>query len=330
MTNCDFALLPCPNRCKDGDKLLELMRKDIENHKKEVCLRRKYECPHCKESGEYQEMTTKHLEECPKMEIPCPNDGCDEEIKRCDISKHRQICQYERVSCMFANIGCKEKINRKDLQEHEENSQQHLHVAIVNMQQQQVTIKEQEEKIVLLQSKIIELLYNIDKLKSNPLLYNTFKFKVTEFDNHKQSNDSFYSPPFYSSRGGYKMCVIVVCYGYGDGLGTHVSVFASLMRGENDDHLPWPFAGTITFELLNQLEDRSHHSEEIQFPTDDEASQRVVNEEQSEKGYGRPCFIPHSDLGYDSDNNRQYLEDDCLYFRVNVHTKSTSKPWLVL
>ena len=47
-----------------------MMRKDLDKHKKEECPRRPHECPHCKESGEYKEMTTTHLEECPMVEVP--------------------------------------------------------------------------------------------------------------------------------------------------------------------------------------------------------------------------------------------------------------------
>ena len=77
LLTCDFTLLPCPNQCKKDEEILKLLRKDIEKHKKE-CPRRQYECPHCKETGEYQERTTTHLEECPKNRIYCPNDGCGE------------------------------------------------------------------------------------------------------------------------------------------------------------------------------------------------------------------------------------------------------------
>ena len=44
-----------------------------------------------------------------------------------------------------------------------------------------------------------------------------------------------------------------------------VSVFAHLMKGENDDYLPWLFTGEVTVQLLNQLEDNRHHSETITF-----------------------------------------------------------------
>ncbi len=43
----------------------------------------------------------------------------------------------------------------------------------------------------------------------------------------------------------------------GEGEGSHVSVSASIV---NDNNLNWPLIGYITFQLLNQLEDKNHHS----------------------------------------------------------------------
>ena len=40
-----------------------------------------------------------------------------------------------------------------------------------------------------------------------------------------------------------KMCISVNANGNGDGKGTHVSVYAYLMKGENDDLLTWPLLG---------------------------------------------------------------------------------------
>ena len=68
------------------------------------------------------------------------------------------------------------------------------------------------------------------------------------------------------------MCIKVDCNGFGDGEGTHVSVYAYLMRGENDNHLPWPFTGTITVELLNQLEDDNHYSDDTTLLPNHKAS----------------------------------------------------------
>ena len=42
-------------------KIISVCRKDMEKHIME-CPKRPYECPHCKETGDYQERTTKHLQ----------------------------------------------------------------------------------------------------------------------------------------------------------------------------------------------------------------------------------------------------------------------------
>ena len=322
MLSCDFTLLPCPNQCKKDGEILKLLRKDIEKHTKEECPRRQYECPHCKETGEYLERTITHRKKCPNIKIPCPNDGCRELIQRRMIQQHRQKCSFEILPCKYANIGCKEKVPRKDKKDHERDLQ-HFQLAIDTVHKQENIIKGQGGMLAVLQSKV-ELLESDAQQRATK-----FKFKVTNFEKRKRFGDKMYSPAFYTSPGGYKMCICVHANGNGDGKGTHVSVFAFLMRGENDDHLPWPFTGTVTVELLNQLQDNYYYAGETTFHEDADVSQRVMDRETSSTGFGDPCYIPHIDLVYDEANHCQYLKDDCLYFNVKVNAKTTSKPWLL-
>ena len=74
---------------------------------------------------------------------------------------------------------------------------------------------------------------------------------MTGFKLHSQKYSRWFSTPFYTHPRGYKMCLCVYANGTGDGRGTHVSVFAHLMKGEFDDHLKWPFLGNVTIQLLN-------------------------------------------------------------------------------
>ena len=80
-------------------------------------------------------------------------------------------------------------------------------------------------------------------------------FKLTGYASKKEKNEVFFSDPFYVTPGGYMMCITAYANGCGDGAGTHVSVFTELLEGRYDDQLYWPFLGTITYELLNQLAD---------------------------------------------------------------------------
>ena len=306
LASCDFALLPCPNECSKDDKVEQLLRKDLEKHTKEECPRRQYECPHCQEAGEYQERTTKHLDECPMVEVPCPKRKCETHLLRRDLSKHRQECQFEIVPCKFSVIGCEEEVERKNLADHEGDTQHHLRLAVDTVQQQQLKIENMQAQS-----------------RKMPVSY-----KFTNFNQHKTSCDTVYSPAFYTSSKGYKMCIGVDANGEGDGENTHISVYVYLMKGENDDYLQWPFTGKVTVELLNQLEDRNHHYDVIKFTSDDDFS-RVEDEERSSFGWGWEKYISHSDLGLKTAENCQYLKDDRLHFKISVNTKSSSTPWLI-
>ena len=134
----------------------------------------------------------KHLETCPKKKIFCPKLGCNIRIARCDLSKHQKKCLFEIIPCKYAAIGCKTKVLRKDMAEHEGDTQQHLQLAIDTIYQQEVTIKEQESTLAHLRSREMPN-----------------KYKFTAYDHCKTTDDTVYSPAFYTSPGGYKMCIRV-------------------------------------------------------------------------------------------------------------------------
>ena len=72
---------------------------------------------------------------------------------------------------------------------------------------------------------------------------------------------SLYSPPFYTSPHGYRMCIRVYLNGDGAGKGTHISVFFVLMRSEYDSLQIWPFKQSVRFTLINQVNPKASISE---------------------------------------------------------------------
>ena len=226
--------------------------------------------------GEHQERTTSHPKTCPKVKVLCPNAQCPASIPRCDVSTHCLTCDYEPVSCKYAEVGCEERPLRKDLKKHEEDDRLHLRMT--------------KEKVLELSKMVNELTNQQSKSTTAPVTV-----KLINFQKHKTNKDEFHSPPFYTSPTGYKMCLSVYANGYNVGRGTHITVAAHLMKGDNDHSLTWPFTGTVTFELLNQLEDKSHHKKSVTFPAGDRVSRRVV---ERERGYGLASlqFISHTDL----------------------------------
>ena len=141
---------------------------------------------------------------------------------------------------------------------------------------------------------------------------------MTRFEQHKVASDYWYSPPFYTHPQGYKMCLRVDANGFGGGEGTHVSVFASLMRGEFDYHIKWPFQGHVTVAILNQLEDNNHRTKTIAFTntTESKYTSRVTKGARAPGGWGYFTFIAHSELNYNPTKNCQYLMNDCLRFQI--------------
>lgn len=64
---------------------------------------------------------------------------------------------------------------------------------------------------------------------------------------------SLYSPPFYTSPHGYRICLRAYLNGDGTGRGTHVSLYIVIMKSEYDDLLSWPFAYHVNLSLINQV-----------------------------------------------------------------------------
>jgi TNF receptor-associated factor 4 len=291
------------------------------------------------------------------MKIKCDNadNGCEWIGKLRALEEHMVACDYTFLSCPNECDGG-DKILRKDIEKHKmDECPRRQYVLELQIREQrkallelQETVKKQENMSAQLQSIIIAQSKEINELKvevaaqnsdetsssddsTQDLIYrNTFKF--TKYAEHKSNNDHVYSPPFYSGPGGYKLCIEVHANGSGSGKGTHLSVYAYLMRGDNDDHLPWPFTGTVKVKLLNQRKDGCHHSKSIRFGKSDSgsaSSKRIKDGDRAITGPGQPKYILQSSLGYQSLYGQQYLKNDCLYFRMTVtRCRSTPKPWL--
>ena len=148
------------------------------------------------------------------------------------------------------------------------------------------------------------------------------EFTLNEFSKRKQFDNEFYSSPFYTHQHGYKMCLGVYSNGDCSGKGTHVSVYVQLMAGDNDDQLQWPFVGDINIMLLNWREDKGHYK--VNLPIDAASALNRVLQGKYGTSWGYSQFISHSSLPYNRSTNKEYLQDDCLRFRVNMVTKCPS------
>ena len=300
--NCQYNMVPCPTECLDcNDDVKLIMRKDLDHHTREDCPNRLVVCGHCGKKGRYIEIETHSLSCNGRTPVPCPD--CDLEVCN-DINEHyKNECQFTNVACKYKSIGCKRKSKRKDSVAHEQDNELHLGIALN-------CLLEMKEALVKLQD-----LSTQHKERGKTKLI----FALTDFEARRCTDHKMTSPSFYSSPNGYRMACRVYANGDGEGKGQFVSVRAALLEGKNDNDLTWPFSGSITFTLLNQLEDKNHYSSTTTLSTDHNA---VVGID-----WGKPKFILHSKLYYDEAKRTQYLMDDKIYIRVSVEV-ADQKPWL--
>ena len=123
---------------------------------------------------------------------------------------------------------------------------------------------------------------------------------------------SFYSPCFFTSHYGYKMCARLYLNGDGMGRGTHISVFFVVMRGHYDALLRWPFRQKVTFMLLDQ--DNVEHVIDA-FRPDPSSSSFQRPRRETNIASGCPMFCSLAEL-----NNHAYVRDDTMFLKIIVDT----------
>ena len=142
---------------------------------------------------------------------------------------------------------------------------------------------------------------------------------MPQFSQHKKDEDRWFSQPFYSAPGGYKLCLRVDADGVRDGKGKYISVVVYLMKGENDHQLKWPFEHDVTYGILNWKRDENHVITTIRF-TDAAvlatSKARVTSAEKAATGYGHLKLLTHVLLYSSQDEHVQYLNEDCLCLQV--------------
>ena len=183
---------------------------------------------------------------------------------------------------------------------HEQDDKPHLHMAL--------------EAVISLRAAVETLQVEVYSQHDRLMMIDSEAFRLSEYQKKKEADERFQFPPFYTHPNGYHMALEVYANGYRAGEGTHVSVFAPILKGEYDAKLKWPFLGKVTFTLLNQLEDKNHHTSVM---TLDIAYNTIVGGTM----WGYASFIPHSALANDPVKNTQYLKNNTLYFRVEVETE---------
>uniref|UniRef100_G3NNR0 TNF receptor-associated factor n=1 Tax=Gasterosteus aculeatus aculeatus TaxID=481459 RepID=G3NNR0_GASAC len=143
-----------------------------------------------------------------------------------------------------------------------------------------------------------------------------FVWKISDFTKKRQDAvagraPAMFSPAFYTSKYGYKMCLRIYLNGDGTGRGTHLSLFFVVMRGHSDALLKWPFNQKVTLMLLDQ-NSREHIIDAFRPDVSSSSFQRPVSDMNIASGC--PLFCPLPKL----DSKNSYIRDDTIFIKAIV------------
>ena len=315
---CEKYPLPCPNECGE-----EIERQHLKGHLEQSCeleviqcdfsyagcgaqLQRRLMSAHMKEGMEaHLSLVAQNI---PILQSTVQQQG-DRIKEQGDQIEKQQEDQIEQQIIQQSYL-----IKQQEDQIKQEEQIKQLGDQIKQQEdqikQQEDQIKQQEDQIkqqgdqIKQQGGLLDCLINMQLGKLVPPV----DIVMDSFKKHKKSNDIWYSPPFYTHLGGYRMGLEVYANGIRKGKGTHVSVYVCLMKGEFDDLIKWPFHGKVIIQLKKS---DSQHYEKLLHLTDDISSDSVCKPtEKRNKGYGSSQYISHDEAG-------GYLKDDKLVFCVS-------------
>ncbi|XP_014385158.1 PREDICTED: TNF receptor-associated factor 2 [Myotis brandtii] len=336
---CPFLLTECP-ACKG---LVRLGEK--ERHVEQECPQRSLSCQHCHAACCLADVQAHH-EVCPKFPVTCG--GCGQKVPREKFQGHLRTCGKCPLPCRFHDVGCPEMVSRPPGRRHlphvgpsaleKKTATFENIVCVLNREVERVAMTAEacgrqhrldQDRIKALSNKVQQLERSIGlkdlamadlEQKVHEMEASTFDgvfvWKISDFTRKRQEavagrTPAIFSPAFYTSRYGYKMCLRVYLNGDGTGRGTHLSLFFVVMKGPHDALLRWPFNQKVTLMLLDQ-NNREHVIDAFRPDVTSSSFQRPVGDMNIASGC--PLFCPVSKM----EAKNSYVRDDAIFIKAIV------------
>ncbi|KAJ8005889.1 hypothetical protein DPEC_G00122590 [Dallia pectoralis] len=236
-----------------------------------------------------------------------------EKTKVAELSRRCQ--ELEVKVSTFENVVC---VLNRELERSgttmEANNRQHRldqdKVEILNNK-----VRQLERTVGLRDLSIVEMEWKMKEM-SAATFDGVFVWKISDFTKKRQDAvagraPAMFSPAFYTSKYGYKMCLRIYLNGDGAGRGTHLSLFFVVMRGHSDALLKWPFNQKVTLMLLDQ-NNREHIIDAFRPDVSSSSFQRPVSDMNIASGC--PLFCPLPKL----DTKNSYIRDDTIFIKAIV------------
>ncbi|XP_012229059.1 TNF receptor-associated factor 6 [Linepithema humile] len=245
--------------------------------------------------------------------------GCQVELSPVDMETHTDQCIYRRnlSESQVPNTTNAMSAESKLWDPPPKNGAQ-----ISNMKEPtpdwQELLKNLYERIVVLEQENRELSITVSNQKNQlaaMCLRNcngVYIWRLKSFQEKlvamiKEPLKMFYSPGFYTSPNGYKICArINVSSKDSD----HLSLLLHIMKSENDDALDWPFNGTMYFVLVHPQDSEKNIRTVTSSKPDLEAFRKPTCE-LNRRSFGYTEFVRICDV-------TDFLQHNSLIFRIEV------------
>ncbi|XP_064435180.1 TNF receptor-associated factor 2 isoform X6 [Mirounga angustirostris] len=238
------------------------------------------------------------------------------ELELSKAAELRQRCEaLERKTATFENIVCvlNREVERVAMTAEACGRQHRLDQDRIEALSNKV--QQLERSIGLKDLAMAELEQKVHEMQATTF-DGVFVWKISDFARKRQEavagrTPAIFSPAFYTSRYGYKMCLRIYLNGDGTGRGTHLSLFFVVMKGPNDALLRWPFNQKVTLMLLDQ-NNREHVIDAFRPDVTSSSFQRPVSDMNIASGC--PLFCPVSKM----EAKNSYVRDDALFIKAIV------------
>ena len=302
---CHYVTVACTYKCG-----AELQRGLLAKHERDACLKRPIEMQVASLTHKYEnilvsnqllrkeldEVKRSHESEIKQMQLQHQQELEDVKKKYCDILEHSKSLEQEMmkaIDIVIQNVqqeeGLKEKVKADSCE-----------------------VRKEMEKLVQQKSQSLSL-------HTMPLPVPPFYFTLNNIEHYMENNFCWYSDPFYSHPGGYKMTIAVYPNGRSTGLETHLSIFVNIIRGEFDDRLEWPCNLEVSIEAWKQRTYQWTNRQRISvsprsttYYYDAGCAQKPTNSRRN-SGIGVPMYIDHYKL---PDYYTTHIRGDAVEFRV--------------
>ena len=321
---CLLFPLKCPNRCG-----VTCEREFIEDHM-QLCSLEEVECEvsfaGCKEKFLRQDQD-KHMKRNVEMHLKLTATATlsiKQELQEKDsemyqeINKLKQQLQEKDAEMIKRDAELKQALQKKDaaIKALKDDMNQELKKRDdelkLKLEEKDQQVKESAAEVTALKKQLQETEQKFSKnIHALNIAAGVPPYHLTAA-NHaelKGNNTRWNSECFYTHPGGYKCYIGVRPNGWGEGHGTHVSVWLYSAVGPFDGILPWPAKATFTLQLLNQNREQDHVTVTKRFEWGKTTIQSLVD------NFSR-TFIRHAELSWNAGKQTKYLHNDSLRFRI--------------